>query len=97
VKQGFILPKEEFLKNSTTKLGNPVFETKVFSYRERVKALKVGRALAKRSHLQYRFGNFKGDLVYQVSRNDKMYNYLRRFVTGNKLGKKFYNVIKKNY
>lgn len=93
----FILPKEEFLKNSTTKLGNPVFETKSFSYKERLKALKFGRALAKKSHLQYRFGDIKGSLIYQVSRNNNIYNSLRRFVTGNKVGKKFYNVIKKSY
>ncbi|MEW5897163.1 MAG: radical SAM protein [Nanoarchaeota archaeon] len=93
----FMMPKEEFLKNSTTKLGLPVFETKEFTYQERVKALKLGRALAKKSHLQYRFGKTKGGLIYQVSRNDEIYNALRRFVTGNRWGKKIYNRIRKQY
>jgi radical SAM superfamily enzyme YgiQ (UPF0313 family) len=93
----FIMPKEKFLKNSTTKLGNPVFETKEFTYAERVKALKLGRALAKKSHLQYRLGKFKGGLAYQLSKNNKVYNYLRRFVTGNTTGKKIYNMFRKEY
>ena len=96
-KARFILPKEEFLKNSTTKLGKPVFETLSFRYKERVEALRLGRALAKKSHLQYRMGNFIGGIAYQLSRNDETYNSLRRFVTGNKFGKKFYNIFRKEY
>src|SRR3989338_2335534 len=87
----FLVPKEEFLKNSTTKLGLPVFETNEFRYDERVKALKLGRALAKKTHLQYRMGKTIGSLVYQVSRNDNAYNTLRRFATGTHIGKKIYN------
>ena len=93
----FILPKEEFLKNSTTKLGNPVFETNEFTYEERLKALKLGRALAKKSHLQYRFGKVKGNFIYQLSRNNEIYNSLRRWATGTTVGKKIYNKLRKNY
>lgn len=87
----FIVPKEEFLKNSTTKLGLPVFETNEFTYDERVKALKLGRALAKKSHLKYRLGPVVGNVIYQISRNNKAYNALRRFATGSQVGKKIYN------
>jgi anaerobic magnesium-protoporphyrin IX monomethyl ester cyclase len=93
----FLVPKEEFLKNSTTKLGLPVFETREFRYSERVKALKLGRALAKKSHLVYRLGPVVGNMAYQLSKNDETYNALRRFVTGNKVGKRFYNVFRKQY
>ena len=93
----FIMPKEEFLKNSTTKLGLPVFETKEFKYKERVEALRLGRNLAKKSHLKYRMGKFVGAMAYQISRNDEVYNSLRRFVTGNKFGKTFYNLFRKEY
>ncbi|MFH1276281.1 MAG: radical SAM protein [Candidatus Woesearchaeota archaeon] len=93
----FLLPKEEFLKNSTTKLGNPVFETREFRYRERIKALELGRALAKKSHLKYRLGPPLGWLAYQASRNNEVYNAIRRFVTGNKIGKRVYNVFRKQY
>ncbi|MBI2665436.1 radical SAM protein [Candidatus Woesearchaeota archaeon] len=93
----FIIPKEEFLKNSTTKLGNPVFETKEFTYEERLKALKLGRALAKKSHLKYRLGPVVGSLAYQASRNNEVYNALRRFVTGTKVGKHIYNQFRKQY
>ena len=93
----FLVPKEEFLKNSTTKLGLPVFETNEFRYDERVKALKLGRALAKKTHLQYRMGKTIGSLVYQVSRNDNAYNTLRRFATGTHIGKKIYNKFRIQY
>ena len=93
----FLVPKEEFLKNSTTKLGLPVFETKEFRYEERVKALKMGRALAKRRHLQYRLGKVVGSTIYQFSRNDKMYNALRRFATGSQVGKRIYNSLRIQY
>ena len=93
----FLMPKEEFLKNSTTKLGLPVFETKEFRYHERVKALKMGRALAKKSHLKYRLGPLIGTVAYQASRNNTLYNALRRTVTGNKVGKRFYNVFRRQY
>lgn len=93
----FLVPKEEFLKNSTTKLGLPVFETREFRYNERVKALKAGRAIAKKSHLKYRLGPVVGSAIYQVSRNNNIYNVLRRVVTGSKLGKRTYNVFRKVY
>ncbi|MAG60528.1 hypothetical protein CL619_01955 [archaeon] len=93
----FLMPKEEFLKNSTTKLGLPVFETREFRYHERVKALKMGRALAKKSHLKYRLGPVIGTLAYQASRNNTLYNALRRGVTGNKFGKRAYNLFRKQY
>ncbi len=93
----FLVPKEEFLKNSTTKLGLPVFETDEFTYEERVKALKLGRGLAKKSHLKYRLGPVIGSAVYQVSRNDKAYNALRRFATGSQVGKRIYNQFRRVY
>ncbi|MBI2102604.1 radical SAM protein [Candidatus Woesearchaeota archaeon] len=93
----FLVPKEEFLKNSTTKLGLPVFETDEFSYAERVKALKLGRGIAKRSHLKYRLGPVIGSAVYQISRNDKAYNALRRFATGSHFGKRLYNQFRRVY
>lgn len=93
----FLVLKEEFLKNSTTKLGLPVFETREFRYHERVKALKLGRALAKKRHLQYRMGKFVGGTVYQVCRNDNVYNALRRFATGSQVGKRIYNQFRIQY
>jgi len=93
----FIMPKEEFLKNSTTKLGLPVFETREFRYSERVRALNLGRALAKKKHLQYRMGTLVGSAVYQFCKNDETYNAIRRFVTGNKTAKRIYNIFRKNY
>lgn len=93
----FLAPKEEFLKNSTTKLGLPVFETREFRYKERVKALKLGRALAKRSHLKYRLGSLVGEVAYLVSKNNEVYNALRRLVTGNRTAKRVYNLFRKEY
>ena len=93
----FLVPKEEFLKNSTTKLGLPVFETREFRYGERVKALKMGRALAKKMHLRYRMGPVVGGAVYQISRSNTTYNALRRFATGSQFGKRIYNKFRIQY
>lgn len=89
----FLLSEETYLTESTTKLGKPVFETPEFSYAERLKVLKKGRALAKKTHLQCRMGKVVGAIVYQFVRSDAVYNLLRRIATG-KFGKKIYNRLK---
>ena len=91
----FLLPEETYLTESTTKLGNPVFETPEFSLAERKKALKLGREVAKKSHLQYRLGKKVGLLAYQFARSDLMYNAFRRVISGSTQLKKIYNKLKK--
>ncbi len=92
----FLLPEETYLTESTTKLGLPVFETQEFSYKERVKALNLGRAIAKKTHLQYRLGKVVGGIVYQFVKSDKMYNLMRRVATGKGVGKRVYDALRKS-
>ena len=91
----FLLAEETYLTESTTKLGNPVFETPEFSFVERKKALKKGRGVAKKMHLQYRLGNKVGLLAYQLARSDILYNSFRRVISGSTQLKKIYNKLKK--
>lgn len=91
----FLVPEETYLTESTTKLGAPVFETPEFSSEERIKALKKGRAIAKRTHLQYRLGKKLGAVVYPLVKSDFFYNLFRRTISGNQSLKKLYNKIRK--
>ena len=91
----FLLGEETYLTESTTKLGDPVFETPEFNSAERKKALKLGRAVAKKSHLQYRLGNKLGSVAYQLARSDILYNSLRRVISGSTKLKKVYDKLKK--
>jgi radical SAM superfamily enzyme YgiQ (UPF0313 family) len=91
----FLLPKETYLTESTTKLGNPVFETPEFSSEERIKALKKGRAIAKKTHLQYRLGKKLGAVIYPLVKSDFSYNLFRRVISGNTSLKKIYNRVRK--
>ncbi len=91
----FLLPEETYLTESTTKLGNPVFETPEFSFQERINALKRGRAVAKKTHLQYRFGKKLGTIIYHLVKSDFFYNLFRRIISGNPQIKKIYNKIRK--
>ena len=90
----FLLPEETYLTESTTKLGEPVFETPEFSLVERRKALQKGRAVAKQSHLQYRLGKKVGLAAYQLARSDIIYNSIRRIISGSTKMKKIYDKLK---
>jgi anaerobic magnesium-protoporphyrin IX monomethyl ester cyclase len=93
----FLRQPEEYLKDTTTKIGLPVYETREFRLHERIKALKKGRALFNRTFLQYRFGKFKGTLIYLICKNNDRYIKLRGIAMGTKLGKHIYNYVRKDY
>ena len=57
----------------------------------------MGRALAQKKHFNYRLGPTMGHFAYLASKNNKIYNALRRFATGNRVGKRMYNVVRKQY
>lgn len=93
----FIRQPEEYLRDTTTKIGEPVFETREFRYHERVKALKKARAVFNKSFLQYRFGKGLGTAIYTVCRDNDTYIKFRRVAMGTRLGKHAYNFLRKNY
>ncbi len=93
----FLRQPEEYLKDTTTKIGLPVFETREFRYKERVRALAKGRAQFNRRFLQYRFGSALGLGIYLVARDNDRYMQLRRVAMGTRLGKYTYNFMRKNY
>ncbi len=93
----FLRQPEEYLKDTTTKIGQPVYETREFRFKERVKALKKGRAVFNKSFLQYRFGKKLGTLIYWIARDNDRYIKLRGIAMGTRLGKHIYNFLRKNY
>ena len=93
----FLRQPEEYLRDTTTKIGEPVFETREFRFNERVKALKKARAVFNRSFLQYRFGKKLGLFIYLICQDNDKYIALRRFAMGNRVGKHIYNFLRKNY
>lgn len=93
----FLRQPEEYLKDTTTKIGQPVYETREFRYHERVKALKKGRAVFNRSFIQYRFGKIRGTIIYWICRDNDRYIKFRALAMGTRLGKKLYNFIRKDY
>jgi len=92
----FLFSEEEFLSESTTKLGDPIYETDAFTKEERIKVLKIGQALAAKSVLTYRLGPFLGNIIYPFAKSNKTYHFLRKLALGNKLGKNIFNAIKRN-
>jgi anaerobic magnesium-protoporphyrin IX monomethyl ester cyclase len=93
----FIRQPEEYLKDTTTKIGEPVFETREFRFKERVKALKKARAVFNKSFLQYRFGKKLGTVIYFICKDNDTYIKFRGFAMGNRFGKHLYNFLRKNY
>ena len=93
----FLRQPEEYLKDTTTKIGEPVFETREFRFHERVKVLKKGRAIFNRSFIQYRFGKSLGLAIYLTCQDNDRYIALRRFAMGSRFGKHLYNFFRKNY
>jgi anaerobic magnesium-protoporphyrin IX monomethyl ester cyclase len=93
----FLRQPEEYLKDTTTKIGEPVFETREFRFSERVKALKKARVVFNKSFLRYRFGYKLGTLIYLICRDNDRYIKFRGFAMGNRVGKHMYNFLRKNY
>jgi len=91
----FLVNKEDYLYKVATRVNEPVFETPEFTKKERINALEKGYALAKRTHLRYRFGPLLSTLIWQVVKNEQIYLLARKAVFGNKLGRKVFNKIKK--
>jgi radical SAM superfamily enzyme YgiQ (UPF0313 family) len=68
----FLYPPEEYLNWLSQKKLTPVFETDEFPAEERKKALIKGYEIEKKTLAQFRFGKYKGYLVYLINRNEKV-------------------------
>ena len=90
----FLVNKEDYLYRIATRVNEPVFETPEFSKKERIKALEKGYALAKRTHLRYRFGALS-TLIWPIVKNDNIYFAARKIVFGSKLGRTIFNKLKR--
>src|SRR3989344_7187014 len=86
----FLLPEETYLTEVATKKEKPIFETPEFTYKERIKALKKGFRLTRKTHLQCRLGKTFGLLVYQFARFESTYFMGRKFVMSLSVGRRMF-------
>jgi len=59
-----VMPVEDYMSSVGSRDLEPIFETKEFTRKERIKVLKKGYALYERTVLRFRFGRFIGFCVY---------------------------------
>lgn len=90
----FILPENQVLTEAATLSGEPLFETKEFTFEERKKVLKLGLKITRKTHLRVRFGALKGILVYHLFGGERLYSFGRKVVMGTSLGRKLFNAVK---
>jgi radical SAM superfamily enzyme YgiQ (UPF0313 family) len=95
----FLSPPEVYLNEMTQKKLKPVFETDEFPVEKRKKALKQGSKLEEKTLSQFRFGKFKGYLVYLLNQNENVSKVSHRLfdkVTKMEPGYRIYNSIVKS-
>jgi len=90
----FILPPETYLTETASKISKPVFETPEFTAEERKKAIDIAFALTRKMHLKYRFGKFKGSLLWLIARDEKRYHKAKKISMGTKLGRLVFNLLR---
>lgn len=76
----FLEPPEIYLNRLTLEKLTPVFETDEFPAEERKKALIKGLEIEEKSFTQFRFGKYKGYLVYLLNRNKNISRISQKFL-----------------
>lgn len=89
------MPVEEYLERVGSRDPTPVFETKEFTRKERIKVLKKGYALYEKTVLQFRLGKVLGFIVYFLSRNRLLFTIGRKMAFDSGIGSKIYRLLTK--
>jgi len=92
----FLTPPESYLSDISFRDEYPIFETKEFPKEDRIKALKKAFDLSQKTIMQFRFGKFKGGIIYLISRNEFMYKIGYRLIIETKIGSKIYDWFSKS-
>lgn len=95
----FLYNPEAYLNELTHKKLMPVFETDEFKFEERKKALIKGFQLEEKTLTCFRFGKYKGTLVYLLNRNkhvSKISHWLFDQIMKTEVGSVVYNSIVKS-
>lgn len=89
----FLIPKNRYLKEISYRDINPIFETKEFTKKQRIKIMKKGFALYEKKLYQFRFGKILGNLFYYLTRIPFIAHLTRKLVYDNKIFNKLFMLL----
>lgn len=92
----FLVDEKNYLQGIAAYDDNPVFETKEFPRKERIMALKKGRALYERRIMQFRLGKYFGYFAYLLMRIRPIAKLGRNLALSNNFGNKIYLLLSRN-
>ena len=84
----FLYPVETYLRDISYRDAKPVFETKEFTRKERIKVLKKGFNLYEKRVIQFRLGKYLGGITYLLTRYKPISTIIINFGLYNKIGRK---------
>ncbi|MBL7206052.1 MAG: radical SAM protein [Candidatus Aenigmarchaeota archaeon] len=87
----FLKPPEVYLRELSYRDTSPVFETDDFTKEEREDVIKKGLELYEKTALQYRFGNKRGNIVFNISKIEPLKNFGINFALSNKIGRRVFH------
>lgn len=82
----YIIPSNDYLSKVGSSDLMPVFETKEFPKKDRIKALKKGFALSRKTLMQFKFGKIIGYIAYLISLNNFLFSKGIKFIYNNRVG-----------
>lgn len=89
----WIYHPDYILENIGSRDLKPVFETREFTEKERIRALQKGFALYDYTIMRFRLGKPIGTIAYYVTRIKPIAEFARYFAVNDRLGSKIYNLI----
>jgi len=85
-----LVNKENYLKNLSTYDDMPIFETKGFTKRQRIRLTKLGHDYYYKRILMWRLGDTLGLFVYYATKIPGMRSILTNFALNNKIGRSIF-------
>src|SRR3989344_2359135 len=92
----FVMDKETFLHNVTGWKNKPIFETKEFTEKERVKAYKVAHSLYRKKVLRMKLGKEVGFVAWKLTGNERVELAMKNMVLKPGIGRFLFNKIKRD-
>ncbi|MDD5618285.1 MAG: radical SAM protein [Candidatus Omnitrophica bacterium] len=93
----FLINRADYLRHLSTYDNKPIFETKEFTARQRLKVTKLGHEYYYKRILIWRLGRPLGLFVYFISKIPFLRRILSDFALNNKTGQRIYNFLSGQY
>lgn len=91
----FLVPPDSILENISYRDNMPIFETEDFSKEQREKIISLGFDLYRKKILTFRLGKIIGNLVYWVTKSERINKIATGFALTNPIGRKIYTSLSK--